>query len=244
MNDKTKARTIAIAGLPHSGKTSLICGFAWLLKQQKRNIAGFKPFENGLLQRNATETPSDAEIICRVMTGEPMENLVSPYIANEPYPIEMAFRRDGIRANQGFINERINLLSDLYHFTLIECPGSLFTPVFEAKMVYDWLVDLNVPVLWVIDPVQSSFEHNLAEIEKLVTLDAPVHLIFNNASKIIDQDLMFFIWEKIESIAGREAVGMIPFVKNLEDSYEPLAKRIEENIPSLIDELFSPDQDD
>ncbi|MCP4756556.1 MAG: AAA family ATPase [Proteobacteria bacterium] len=229
---------IIVAGLEKSGKTSLICALIQIAFKHGLALAAFKPFDTGIIKRNAEERIGDGELFCRNMTGEPMEALVAPYIANEDYPVEMAFRRDSIKIDWNFIRERLKILGDLYNSTLVELPPSLFTPITEKKMTFEWLQESGSRLIWLIHPTQQQFERNLAEIHLLKSLGLNVHLVMNNASKITNQDLLFYIWEKIEKFTEQEMEGMIPFVKNLETDFVKLGSKIEENLPGLMDRLF------
>ena len=115
-------RQYVIAGLEKSGKTAFICALIKLAAKRHIQAAAFKPFDKGLLKRNAIEMLGDGERYCRYMSGDPMETLVSPYCANEDYPMEMSFRRDGIRISWDLLKQRLKILDDLYDVTLIELP--------------------------------------------------------------------------------------------------------------------------
>ncbi len=227
-----------IAGLENCGKTAFICSLIQLGYRSKLNLAALKPFDNGLLYRNANEKISDGALFCRNMTGDPMEILVSPYVANENYPIEMAFRRDGIKINWGFLNERLKILGDLYDTTLLELPGGICTPITEEKSVSDWLKESRHQVIWIINANGKQFEQNLAEIALLKGLGQDVELVINNTTLIEDQDLLFFMWEKYEQLSEQEIAGMVPFVKNLDHDFSRLADKIAPALPNLLDRLF------
>jgi dethiobiotin synthetase len=236
---KTKLKSVVVAGLTGCGKTSMIRALIELARQKGARFAGFKPFDTGILYRNALEEQSDGGKICDTMTGEPVETLVSPYIAHETYPIEMAFRRDGINVNWGFISERLKVLNTTYEFTLIESPSDLFSPITEEKMTFQWIQERFERVIWIIHPVPEQFEHNLAEIHLLKTLDTDISLVMNNASDIRDQDLLFYIWEKIETFASQEIEGMVPFIKEEERREVEMAKKILSYLPNLVKSLIS-----
>ena len=232
-----------VAGLNKCGKTAFICALIQLGRRSGTEMAGLKPFDVGLIKRNALEEISDGELYCQNMTGDPMEILVSPYVANEFYPIEMAFRRDGIRINWGFLKERLNILNDLYSTTFIELPGSLYTPITEKKMGFDWLKESENRVVWLINPVAEQFEQNLAEITLLKSLNLEADLVINNTAPVQNQDLLLYIWEKIEQLAEQQIVGMIPYVRNMGRDFAKLADKTAAAIPGLIDRLIVPQQD-
>lgn len=242
MTAKEKKPPVMVAGLNGCGKTAFICALIQLGLRSSIHLAALKPFDIGLIRRNANEEPSDGELFCRNMAGEPMEVLVSPYVANEFYPVEMAFRRDGIKINWGFLNERLSILNDLYRFTLIEVPGSLYTSLTEEKMVFDWLRESRNPVIWLINPCPDQFEQNLAEISLLKSLDLEVDLVMNNIAPVTDQDLLFYMWEKIERLVKHEIVGLIPHIKNMDNDFGSLAEKISAALPSLVDRLIVPKQ--
>ncbi len=229
-----------VAGLSRCGKTAFICALIQLGRRSDNNLAALKPFDVGLIRRNANEEISDGELFCQNMSGDPMEVLVSPYVANEFYPIEMAYRRDGIRINWGFLKERLSILNDLYSSTLIELPGSLYTPITEKKMCFDWLRESQNPVVWLINPIAEQFEQKLAEISHLISVNLEVDLVINNTAPVQNQDLILYIWEKIEQLAEREIVGMIPYIRNLGNDFTRLGDKAAESIPGLIDRLIVP----
>ncbi len=230
-------KTTIVAGLENSGKTTFICSVLKEAERQSKKGAAFKPFDFALLKRNAADQPGDGELFCQHMQGEPMESLVSPYCANEDYPMEMSFRRDGIKLNPGVISERIKILSGLYDFTLIESPASLMMPITEDQFMIDWIEQQSFELIWVIHPVKDQFYQNLSEIRLLLDRNVNFNVIFNNASQSMDQDLMFYVWEKLEKYLDREIEGMMPFVKPSDDQISALGKRIEENTPGLYSRI-------
>ncbi len=233
--------TVMIGGLEKSGKTSLICSLMQIAQEKGHNFAGFKPFDIGLLKRNALEQKSDGELICQNMSGEPMETLVSPYLAHEEFPAEMSFRRDGVRIDPAFIKERIKILTDLYDSILIELLPSLFTPLSEKMMLGDWAQEAGNRIIWMINPQQNQFNQNLAEIQRLRDLGLKFQLVFNNTSKIKNQDLVFYIWEKIEKFADQEVEGMIPYINNLKGNDSVFNQKLEEHLPKFLDTIFESD---
>ena len=225
---------VMIAGLEKSGKTTFICAVARLAKQKNMDIAGFKPFDIGLLDINAKEARSDGELICQNMEGNPSQTLVSPYMAHEIYPFEMAFRRDGIRIDWGIVAEHLQVLSQRYDQTLIELPPGLFMPLNEKKMVFDWVKETGNSLIWLLQPQVDQFHRNLAEINHLKNLGIRFHLVINNTVQIFDQDLLFYVWDKIEKFTDQEVVGMIPYVKGLTEDFEKIGHEIDRNISGLI----------
>ena len=238
MGNSIKKAPIFIGGLENSGKTSFLCALIEVAKSRGREIATFKPFDTGLLKRNADEAPGDGELFCRKMAGEPTEGLVSPYIAHETYPVEMALRRDGITINEAFLRERIAVLSGRYRDLFIELPPGLFTPVSEKKLAYEWMLSFSDRIVWIIHPIAGQLEHNLAEIDLLKRLQCQIHLVLNNATKITDQDLLFFQWGKIESFAAQQIEGMTPFVEDLPNNGETMKQKTIEAVPSLLNTLL------
>jgi dethiobiotin synthetase len=210
-----------------------------MMRNKGNSGAAFKPFDKGLLKRNAIEMTGDGEKFCQLMKGEPMETLVSPYCANEDYPVEMSFRRDGIRIKWSVIQQRIKILTDTYDRTFIETPPSLLMPLTEEMMVIDWLKELQAEIIWIFHPLQQQFIQNLFEIRLLKEYGLNYTVVFNNASQTFDQDLQFYIWEKTEWFADREAAGMIPFIPAFADNYEKLGRKLAENMPVLLETLLS-----
>ena len=228
-----------IAGLENSGKTALICSLIQLGYRSKLNFAALKPFDKGLLHRNATEQLSDGALFCSNMTGEPMEILVSPYVAHENFPIEMSFRRDGIKINWGFVNERLSILGNLYNMTFLESPGGLCSPITEEKSVSEWMKEAGYRVIMLLNGDGRQFEQNLAEIALLKRLELDTEIVINNTSPIEDQDLLFFMWEKYEQLAEQEIAGMIPYVRDLDNDFTRLTDKLESALPSLVDSLVT-----
>ncbi|MDH5561694.1 MAG: hypothetical protein OEY59_12665 [Deltaproteobacteria bacterium] len=232
------SKPIFVGGLYQSGKTTLIRSLIHLGKKFHDNCAGFKAFDQGRLIKNATEEKTDGEFFCEMMIGEPMETLVSPYIAHEDYPIEMAFRRDGIRIDWGFIKERLRILDENYDKTFIELPPGLYTPLNDKKLTYEWMSDISKEVIWIIQPQKDRFEHNMGEIKLLLSQDFNIHIIMNHYPKTLDQSLMLYIWETVEKFANQQIEGMIPFTDLDKKGIPAMAEKIELNVPGLINRLF------
>ena len=238
MTDTQLDNRILVGGLGKSGKTTFICSLLNLAKQKGKNFAGFKPFDVGLLEHNAREEKSDGELICDFMQGEPMVTLVSPYLAHESYPVELSFRRDGIRIDWNFINDRMKLLDQLYDKTLIEMPPGLLTSLTEDKMAYQWGKEVSKQVIWMIRPEQHLLESNLSQINLLQTAGFTIFLVFNNCSKKFDQDLIFYFWEKLEKFADQQLEGMIPYFEKPLENLDPFNEKLQENLPTLINYLL------
>jgi dethiobiotin synthetase len=229
-----------IGGLKGSGKTTFICALLHLGRQYGLSPGAFKPFDAGLLRRNADEEFGDGELFCRYMDHQPAETLVAPYYAHESYPLEMSLRRDGIRVDWKMLDERIALLNEHYHPTLIELPDSLFAPITVEKRISDWMLEHGGPVVWLVHPLAATFTQNLAEITQLKHLGIPFELVMNNVSRIRDQDLMFYVWEKIEGFADQPIIGLIPHVRKLPTTFDALGRKIEANLPDLVARLLQP----
>jgi dethiobiotin synthetase len=239
VNANLKNTPFLINGLSSCGKTTFICGLLKIGLEKQLNFAGFKPFDTGLMKRNASEQYGDGEIYLNYMAGEPMEGLVSPYVAHENYPVEMAFRRDGISVNEHFLKDRVKTLYEHYSRIFIESPGSLFMPITEKKQYYQWMLSISNSIIWIMDLCHEQFTHNLAELLYLKNLDCNITLIFNNCRKNQDQDLMFYLWEKMESSLELQAAGMIPYISNGLENICDLADKMEENLPVLINSMLN-----
>ncbi|MDT8446909.1 MAG: AAA family ATPase [bacterium] len=222
-----------LAGLPGVGKTSLIEGLLSLLKTQGKNPAGFKPFDAGLIADNALERRSDCERIAALMSFEPALGLITPYTGHEDYPIELALRRDGTRVDWKFLNSRRKILLEHYDLCLSEMPGGLATPLTEQKSVIDWLKETGDPLIYLIRPEPSGLNQMLLELELLNRSGLDYHLIFCNLERSLDGDWIFYQWEKAEALAQRQAMGMLPFLKD--PSPKALGQAIETHLPKLVE---------
>lgn len=238
MNANLKNTPFLINGLSACGKTTFICGLLKIGFKRQQNFAGFKPFDTGLMKRNASEQLSDGEMYQSHMAGEPTEGLVSPYVAHENYPVEMAFRRDGISINEPFLKDRLKTLADHYSGIFIESPGSLFTPITEKKQYYEWMLSISNRIIWIMDLGYDQFTHNLSELLYLKNLDCDITLIFNNRHKNQDQDLMFYLWEKMESSLEMQVAGIIPYISKVSENISDLGDKMEEGLSPLINSIL------
>lgn len=236
MNNMQKP--IIIAGLEAAGKTSVMCSIIELAKRRDIQLAGFLPFETKMIKKYATDSKLDGQIICEYMTGEPMVNLVAPYIAHEDYPVELAYRRDGIKADMGFLKERLSILSQHYSQTMVEMCESLYSPINEDYFAVDWMQLHSNDVLYVIKPGRLWVEWNLAEISILKQKGFNVVLMFNNTVTIKDQDLLFYTWEKIEKLTEQQIEGMIPFIPDMNGDLKKMADVLEEHVPGIFKKLI------
>ncbi len=228
-------KTYIVAGLTGAGKTTLISA---LIKRSEKlgNKAGaFKPFSHSQLIHNAEDTFTDGEVFCQVMADEPSQAFVAPYLATENYPIEMAYRRDGIRVDWSFLKERKNLLSQHYTPLFIEVPAGLLTPLTEAKNNLEWMTEQDAPIIYCLTPVKEHFAFQMAEVALLKEKNLKFHLLINNLIPPKDGDYLFYLWEKIEMLSEQNIEGMLPFSENMD--LDILAALAAEHLPSLIKEI-------
>lgn len=226
---------LVLGGLPQAGKTAVIEGLLFALKARGKSGAGYKPFDSGLIAHNARELPMDCERLARQMDHSPSLALVTPYTGYEDYPIELALRRDSTKVDWKFIAARRQIIEKSYDFCLTEVPGGLATPLTEEKSVFDWLKELGEEVVYLVRPEPKGLNQMLLELERLNQSDLEYSLVFCNLAGNQDGDWMFYQWEKAEATAGRQALGMLPFLD--EPTAENLGAAIEEHLPGLIDRL-------
>jgi len=230
---------IVIAGCLASGKTSILCALIQIVaRKYNQQIAGFKPFDNGLIRNYAKEEFFDGELIQKAMTTPPHITMISPYVANENYPIEMAFKRDGIQVDWEFVQNCLNVLHSTYDGVLIEAPPGLYTPITEGKNFFHWLPKISRKVIWIVCPGKTAFELNFSYLEHLRYHHFQVQIIINNANKFKDQELLFYFWKKLEEYSSFPVVGMIPYFKELQDDRDGFACKVEDNLKEMIEKLF------
>ena len=112
-------------------------------------------------------------------------------------------------------------------------------PITEKKQYYEWMLSFSNTIFWVMDFNVDQFPHNLAELHHLRKLGCDITLIFNNSRKLQDQDLMFYLWEKMESNLEMQAVGIIPYIENLSENTEGLVNKMEDNMGALIESVLN-----
>ncbi|MCP4296824.1 MAG: AAA family ATPase [Proteobacteria bacterium] len=237
MTDKALMPPFLIGGLKNSGKTALGCAIIQIAAKAGKQWGAMKPFDIGLLERNALEQENDATYYCQVMAGSPTESLVSPYIAHENYPIELSYARDGIRIDWDFVNERIDILQHRYHQTIIELPPGLSCPLSDKLTALEWAMSVSNQIIWVMEPQSDRFEHNLIELEALFVKKANVIIVLNNRNKVTDMDLIFFLWEKVEKLFSHDVEGMIPYIRNCKTGSEVLMEAIDKNLAGLFGKI-------
>gem|GEM_PF-2190785 len=240
MSDKVKRLPLFVGGLSGAGKTTFCCAMLRLAQEYGLKAGGFKPFDVGLLERNAKEQFHDGQLFCQNMPDDPNENLVSPYLAHERYPIEMAFRRDGIRIDWKLVQQRLQIFNQTYDRTFLELPGGLHEPLAKDIILIDWMKQVGRQAVWIIQPKLSLFEHNLMELKLLKEEGFKLHIVINNLAKTIDPDLLFYMWQKIEDVLDQQLEGMIPFIPSWKSGKRLMIVAMEENLPNLIRSVFPP----
>lgn len=234
MTDKHKK--ILVSGLQGSGKTNLILSLLSKSKIEGRGLGAFKPFDKGLLAKNATESATDAELFAALMEKEPMTTLITPYMAHESYPLEMSYRREGIKVDFEHVRTRLQVLCQTYSQVWIELPESLMSPLVEGRTVLDWAKEQKAPLVHVINPMPETFGWELAEINALVESGLELYMVINNPNQPQDADYLFYLWETIEKQTGLQIEGMHPHLIDADDEtrIEALAK----HLPNLTDRFL------
>src|SRR3989339_2138673 len=204
-----------VAGLPQSGKTTLILALLERAKMVGETPGAIRPFDVGQLRRNAQEGFSDGQIFRAAMQGNPAETLVSPFLANEVYPVELAFRRDGITLNWRYLQDRLAILAKHYQPLFVELPGGLMMPLDEETTNLAWAKSLNSPLIYALRPEADLLTVQMAEVALLKAQNLNFHLWINNLQTPQDGDFLFYFWEKLEALAGQQIEGMLPFAPGL-----------------------------
>lgn len=241
-----------ICGKQGTGKTAIIRAILRLAKAHHKYFAGFKPFDEGLLNYNSRDILSDGEEIALEMKDRPNVNLISPYIANEDYPFEMSFRRDGGSINEKLLESRLKTLITKYGKTFIEMPQGLFTPLTEDKTNLDWIKEVftkrpsntTAEIIWVVQPEKKDFEYNLSQLAHLKNSGIPFKILLNNSNASTDQDFLFYLWEKLEDFTGQEILGMIPYTEETNDIFDDFVDRFEENLSAYLEPFFEPSSEE
>ncbi len=112
-------------------------------------------------------------------------------------------------------------------------------PITEKKHYYEWMLAFSNRIVWLMNLNLDGFTHNLAELIHLKNLGCDISLVFNNSCKIQDQDLMFYLWEKMESSLEIQAAGMIPYISDVKENLDTLASKMDENIGPLVTSIVS-----
>lgn len=227
MNSLVNKRFL-VAGLPRSGKTTLILALMERAKMLGETPGAMKPFDVGQLRRNAQEAASDGQLFQGCMQGNPAETLVSPYMAHEVYPVELAFRRDGITLNWQYLHERLTIMAKHYQPLFVELPGSMMTPLDEATTTLAWAQRLNSPLIYALRPEAELLASQMAEVALLKAHKLEFHLWINNQQSPQDGDFLFYFWEKMEALAEQQIEGMLPFAPEItaEERAQSLGKHL------------------
>ena len=203
---------IVVAGLAGCGKTFTILKFlaAANLVFPHQAVGAAKPFDTGLMTKNAREQTSDGEIFSAILAQQPNSTFLTPYLTYSSYPFEFSLAEEGNRLNYAFLEARLLKLTKFFKPIFLESPGGLATPLSPQTSFLDWSAAKLRAALLVFDLDPKSFSSTLLEAEKLKLAFPHAAVVLNARGDNPPPTWLDYVQNKLEQEMGLAVLGFIP----------------------------------
>lgn len=166
------------------GKTHLMAGLCWQLRQSRKKVTALKPIISGY---TAMHEPNDTARIassCGLPLTEESAQQISPWRFKAPLSPHFAAKQESRRLSLdeivAFCNSHTNSAAD---YLLVEGVGGILVPLNDEHTVLDWMKELRWPVVLVVGSYVGAINHALMSYEILVKHGLTLKAIVVNESE-------------------------------------------------------------
>ena len=200
-----------------AGKSYATAFLAQELKKSGKSVITQKFIQTGNVGYS-----EDIELHRKIMgTGllkEDLEQLTFPEVFSYPASPLLASKIDNREINFEKIYSATKKLSDAYDIVLLEGAGGLMVPLTEDMLTIDYIVENDLPLVFVTSGKLGSVNHTLLSFEAIKSRGIKLHtVIYNlfpeNGDKIILEDTKTYIKKYIEREFPDAAFIECPVIK-------------------------------
>ncbi len=145
---------------------------------------GIRTITQKFIQTGNVGRSEDIELHRRIMgipfTLEDQEMWTMPEIFSYPASPLLASKLDGRAIDFNKIERATELLSERYDAVLIEGAGGLMVPLTEDLWTIDYIVEQQLPLIFVTSGKLGSINHTLLSLEAIQQRRIPLHTVLYN----------------------------------------------------------------
>ncbi len=192
------------------GKTLLSGALILKLREQKKNVIGFKPVVAGTYQDlNGAVLNEDLETLRIASHLSPGQIDLCPYILDIPAAPHLVAARKGIRLELEVIMKAFNQIKNQGDQVVVEGVGGFLTPLNDQHDLGDVALAINLPIILVVGMKLGCINHALLTFEALkvrnLRIAGWIANTLSNEMALIDANI-----ETLQSKIKAPFLGLIP----------------------------------
>jgi len=188
------------------GKTLVTASMILALSKRGIKAGGYKPLQSGV----ACWEDSDAGLLYSV-SGYAEHPLT--YSFSEAVAPAFAIKSTGQIVDQQSIDTQIDRLQDDLDILFVEGAGGWLVPYFPNKLVADWALELNEPVIVVGRATLGTINHTLLTVESIEKRQLQVAAVILSGAKEEQEQLAISNQKYIENMLPGIPVILLPWIE-------------------------------
>lgn len=189
------------------------------------NQAGCRTITQKFIQTGNVGRSEDIELHRRLMgipfTPEDEVGLTMPEIFSYPASPLLASRLDGRAIDFERIRNATRTLSERYDAVLVEGAGGLMVPLTEEMLTIDYIVQENLPLIFVTSGKLGSVNHTLLSFEAIrnrgIRLDYVLYNLYPTvADTTIQEDTMEYLKAYLKKYFPEAKFELVPDLRDQE----------------------------
>jgi dethiobiotin synthetase len=223
------------------GKTVVTAILTAYFKKQGKNVHPYKPIQSGGINLDGKLVALDTQVYRLALPDIKGED-ANTYLFKRPSSPHFAAREEGIEIFSSEIINQVHYLKKKYEMVLIEGAGGLMVPLkSNGYTIMQLIQELSVPVILVAHTGVGTINHTVLSVmamrEAGITIAGIVLNRIKEEEQIVEQDNKMMI----EKLTNVPVIGMIPYIKNVEEMFQSEIVLDEVFNTLQLDKLKEPD---
>ncbi|EGQ21811.1 dethiobiotin synthetase [Sporosarcina newyorkensis 2681] len=209
------------------GKTIATTLLISYFTEQGLHFTPFKPVQTGAIQQDEKWIAPDVMVYQSAANNQLGRGNVE-YLFQKPCSPHLAASIEDREIQPARLSEAVDRLGRTAEGLVIEGAGGLYVPLTgDGYCMIDWMEELKAPVVIVARAGVGTINHSVLTINALKSRQIPIAGVLLNDLQQDEKDIIHDNGEMISKLTGIPVIGVIPHMKNVDDTLRDPSKRIE-----------------
>ncbi|MEK4025602.1 MULTISPECIES: dethiobiotin synthase [Sporosarcina] len=187
----------------------------------------FKPVQTGAIQQDEDWIAPDV-MVYQSAAHKQMGRGNIEYLFQKPCSPHLAALIEDREIQPTRLSEAVRQLGGIAEGVVIEGAGGLYVPLTgDGYCMIDWMEELDAPVVIVSRAGVGTINHSVLTINTLKSRQIPIAGVLLNDLQQDEKEIIHDNGEMISKLTGIPIIGVIPHLKNVDDTLRDPSKRIE-----------------
>lgn len=197
------------------GKSVITAGLVYLLRKHGYNGISYKAVQSGGIEVDGGLMSADAQFVKLVAGLDEDQESINGYCLKTPVSPHLAAKLEGIKLDKKVILKKYQDLCRKYDYVIAEGSGGLVVPlVDEGYMVYDFVKDIDLPVVIVARTGVGTINHTVLTVKYAQQVGLEIKGIIMNGYRgsIAEEDNV----KMVEKLTGVPVIGIIDRLEDID----------------------------